>query len=74
MTDIERTPKHHSDSARPGPLHSTEAPLHDRVFELLALVSLLGIASLVYVVAGPAAFSAVVSAGVGLFATWRARR
>lgn len=74
MTDIERTPKYHSEPARPGPLPSTEAPLRDRVFELVALVSLLGIASAVYVVAGPAAFSAVVSAGVGLFATWRARR
>ncbi|MDI9883652.1 hypothetical protein QMZ92_04365 [Streptomyces sp. HNM0645] len=41
--------------------------------ELGALVTLLGAATTMYAVAGVEAFSMVISAGVGLFATWRSR-
>ncbi|MFJ2721727.1 hypothetical protein [Streptomyces sp. NPDC087437] len=39
----------------------------------IALLALTTLAALVFMVAGPAAFTAVTSVGVGLFATWRTR-
>lgn len=48
--------------------------LPERVVDLLALLALLGVAAGVYMAAGPTGFSVVVSAGGGLFATWRATR
>ncbi|GAA1550393.1 hypothetical protein ACYTFC_31115 [Streptomyces globosus] len=42
--------------------------------ELVGLLMLLAVATVVYAVTGPAGFSSIVSAGGGLFATWRAFR
>ncbi|MGW6949508.1 hypothetical protein [Streptomyces xanthophaeus] len=44
------------------------------MIELVAMLTLVAVATLVYVVTGPAGFSSIISAGGGLFATWRAFR
>jgi hypothetical protein len=43
----------------------------ERILDLVALLVLIALAAVVFTVAGPAAFTAVTSVGVGLFATWR---
>jgi hypothetical protein len=50
---------------------STASPSTGRVLDLIALVILITLSTLVFTVAGPAAFTAVTSVGIGLFATWR---
>ncbi|RKE02965.1 hypothetical protein [Streptomyces sp. TLI_171] len=42
----------------------------ERILELVALLLLIAIAAAAFALAGPAAFTAVTSAGMGLFATW----
>ncbi|MEW1912351.1 hypothetical protein AB0442_28595 [Kitasatospora sp. NPDC085895] len=55
------------------PVDPTPAPTGERVLDLMALL-LIARAAAVFVLAGPGAFTAVTSAGMGLFATWRSRR
>lgn len=47
---------------------------NSRMLELVALLALVGVATLVYAFTGPTGFSAVIGAGGGLFATWRTQR
>lgn len=49
----------------------TGSPSSGHVLDLVALVVLIALAAIVFTVAGPAAFTAVTSVGMGLFATWR---
>ncbi|MFF7635537.1 hypothetical protein ACFZB9_20625 [Kitasatospora sp. NPDC008050] len=51
----------------------SEAPIRDRVLDLVALLLLITLAAAVFLIAGSAAFTAVTSVGLGLFATWRGR-
>lgn len=51
----------------------TSPPLCERVLDLVALLVLIGLAAVVFTIAGSTAFTAVTSVGVGLFATWRTR-
>ncbi|MEJ8646165.1 hypothetical protein WKI68_42900 [Streptomyces sp. MS1.HAVA.3] len=44
------------------------------MLELVALLALVAGATLVYILTGPTGFSAIIGAGGGLFATWRAQR
>ncbi|MFJ8430493.1 hypothetical protein ACIQ9P_04215 [Kitasatospora sp. NPDC094019] len=46
----------------------------DRVVDLVAMLALLVVAAVIYIVAGPAGFSAVASAGGGFFVAWQGRR
>ncbi|KMS74371.1 hypothetical protein ACM01_13800 [Streptomyces viridochromogenes] len=55
----------------PGPV--PEAPTRDRVLDLAALLILITLATGVFMLAGPEAFTAVTSVGLGLFAAWRGR-
>lgn len=50
-----------------------EAPIHERVLDLAALLILITLATGVFMLAGPEAFTAVTSVGLGLFAAWRGR-
>ncbi|WP_111501252.1 hypothetical protein [Streptacidiphilus pinicola] len=50
------------------------APTHERVLDLVALLVLIALAAAVFTLAGPGAFTAVTSVGMGLFATWRSHR
>ncbi|MFG2819564.1 hypothetical protein ACGFX4_09070 [Kitasatospora sp. NPDC048365] len=59
--------------ARPAE-QTPSAPTGERVLDLVALLLLIALAATVFVLAGPGAFTAVTSAGMGLFATWRSRR
>ncbi|MFJ5924368.1 hypothetical protein ACIQF6_17395 [Kitasatospora sp. NPDC092948] len=52
---------------------TSHAPIGERVLDLTALLLLIALAAAVFVLAGPAAFTAVTSAGVGLFVAWRSR-
>lgn len=54
----------------PAPLAVT-ASTRERVLDLVALLALITLSAVVFSVAGPAAFTAVTSVGMGLFATWR---
>lgn len=45
---------------------------HDRVLDLIALMGLISISAVVFIIAGPVAFTTVTSVGMGLFASWRA--
>ncbi|GAA2996622.1 hypothetical protein GCM10010519_31980 [Streptomyces lactacystinicus] len=51
----------------------SEAPIRDRVLDLVALLLLITLAAAVFLIAGSEAFTAVTSVGLGLFATWRGR-
>ncbi|WP_030055400.1 MULTISPECIES: hypothetical protein [Streptomyces] len=53
-----------------GPAGSTR----HRTLDLIALVTLLVIATGVYLTAGSGGFSVITGAGVGLYGLWRARR
>ncbi|MGC5402121.1 hypothetical protein ACPXCP_41105 [Streptomyces sp. DT20] len=44
----------------------------DRVLDLIALLGLISISAVVFIIAGPVAFTTVTSVGMGLFASWRA--
>lgn len=46
----------------------------ERILDLVALLLLVALAAAVFVLAGSGAFTIVTSAGLGLFAAWRARR
>ncbi|GAA2635221.1 hypothetical protein GCM10010425_40940 [Streptomyces spororaveus] len=50
-----------------------EAPIHERMLDLAALLILITMATGVFMLAGPEAFTAVTSVGLGLFAAWRGR-
>ncbi|MGW2007029.1 hypothetical protein [Streptomyces nigrescens] len=50
-----------------------EASPRDRVLDLVALMVLITLATGVFMLAGPEAFTAVTSVGLGLFAAWRGR-
>ncbi|WP_143203519.1 hypothetical protein [Streptomyces sp. CB01580] len=74
MTDKNANTKPMSAPAGRQPEDQLSIPaLRERVLDLIALLILIALAALVFVVAGPAAFTAVTSVGVGLFATWRTR-
>ncbi|MFE9173566.1 hypothetical protein ACFYNZ_29585 [Streptomyces kebangsaanensis] len=49
------------------------APIRERVLDLVALLILISLAAAVFMLAGPEAFTAVTSVGLGLFAAWRGR-
>jgi hypothetical protein len=53
---------------------SPREPFRHRALELLALFALIAVSAVIYLLAGPAGFSAVISAGGALFATWKSRR
>jgi hypothetical protein len=64
--------------AIPYPDHGTDlrapayrAPTSERVLDLVALLVLIALSAAVFTLAGPGAFTAVTSVGMGLFATWR---
>jgi hypothetical protein len=63
------------DPALPAPASPPEPvpSLRERSLDLVALLVLLVLAAIVFTLAGPSAFTAVNSVGVGLFATWRTR-
>ena len=58
------------DSIDPAP-QSPTLPIGERVLDLIARLLLIALSTVVFTVAGPAAFTAVTSVGLGLFATWR---
>ncbi len=62
-------------AAQPAPTQGTvrEASPRDRVLDLVALMILITLATGVFMLAGPEAFTAVTSVGLGLFAAWRGR-
>ncbi|WP_328583599.1 hypothetical protein [Streptomyces sp. NBC_00370] len=49
-------------------------PLRERLLDLVALLVLITLATVVFKVAGPTAFTAVTGAGVGLFGVWHSSR
>jgi hypothetical protein len=58
-----------------GESHDRPDPgLRDGVLRLVALLSLLGVATAVCVTAGSTAFSAVITASGGLYGAWRTQR
>ncbi|MGC9541744.1 hypothetical protein [Streptomyces sp. UG1] len=73
MTHKNANTKPTSTSAGRRPEEPAHGPLSERVLDLIALLLLMALAALVFILAGPAAFTAVTSVGVGLFATWRTR-
>jgi hypothetical protein len=52
----------------------SRAPTSERVLDLVALLVLIALSAAVFTLAGPGAFTAVTSVGMGLFATWRSQR
>ncbi|MFD8703733.1 hypothetical protein ACFV1W_14075 [Kitasatospora sp. NPDC059648] len=56
--------------------HTPQAPdaARHRTLDLIALVTLLAIATGVYLAAGSGGFEVITGAGVGLYGLWRARR
>lgn len=73
MDEIEEPTSPSTPQAVPTPVPVSEAPIRDRVLDLVALLALVTLAAIVFMVAGAAAFTAVTGVGLGLFATWRGR-
>src|SRR5207253_57162 len=59
--------------ATPPPTPVAQPSTRDGLLRLLALLSLLGASTVLYVLAGMAAMSAVATTGGALFATWQHR-
>jgi hypothetical protein len=53
------------------PAPAYRAPTSERVLDPVALLVLIALSAAVFTLAGPGAFTAVTSVGMGLFATWR---
>lgn len=60
--------------ARQAPGRPPREPFQDRALELLALFALIAVSAIIYHLAGPVGFSAVMSAGGSLFVMWKNRR
>lgn len=73
MDEIEEPSSPATSPAVPTPGPVPEAPTRDRVLDLVALLILITLATAVFMLAGPEAFTAVTSVGLGLFAAWRGR-
>ncbi|MER7671994.1 hypothetical protein ABTY61_26530 [Kitasatospora sp. NPDC096128] len=58
----------------PGPETAPTGSTRHRALDLIALVTLLVIATGVYLTAGSGGFEVITGAGVGLYGLWRARR
>ncbi|MFD8752528.1 hypothetical protein ACFV0O_16335 [Kitasatospora sp. NPDC059577] len=58
----------------PDPDAEATGSARHRMLDLIALVTLLVIATGVYLTAGSGGFSVITGAGVGLYGLWRARR
>ncbi|WP_406072085.1 hypothetical protein OG372_35955 [Streptomyces sp. NBC_01020] len=59
----------------PGSVEPTgRTPTGERVLDLMALLALISLSAAVFTLAGPGAFTAVTSVGMGLFATWCSHR
>ncbi len=56
------------------PSQRAERPTRHRALDLLALATLLILATCVYLAVGSDGFSVITGAGVGLYGVWRARR
>jgi hypothetical protein len=56
------------------PTPAYRASTSERVLDLVALLVLIALSAAVFTLAGPGAFTAVTSVGMGLFATWRSHR
>jgi hypothetical protein len=71
-------PNEPNEKSNPGPpVRRTEPSpetLRARVLDLVALLSLLTLATTVFLAAGAVAFTVVTSVGVGLFSAWRQAR
>ncbi|SOB82730.1 hypothetical protein [Streptomyces sp. 1331.2] len=59
---------------RPDRADAPAGSTRQRTLDLIALVTLLVIATGVYLTAGSGGFSVITGAGVGLYGLWRARR
>jgi hypothetical protein len=59
---------------RPVPASPQRGSRPDHDLDLLALFALLALSTAVYFLVGPIGFSAVISAGGGLYATWRSKQ
>jgi len=46
-------------------------PTGQQILDLVALLVLISLSTVVFILAGPGAFTAVTSVGMGLYATWR---
>lgn len=66
-------PGHSTTTANPADLAvpASRAPTGERVLDLVALLVLIALSAVVFALAGPGAFTAVTSVGMGLYATWR---
>ncbi|MFB7472656.1 hypothetical protein [Kitasatospora sp. NPDC056184] len=73
MTD-DNFPAPPADGSRAPEPAEDPASGRQRMLDLIALVSLLVIATGVYLTAGSGGFSVITGAGVGLYGLWRARR
>ncbi len=73
MDEIEEPTSPAAPQPVPTPGSVPEAPTLDRVLDLIALLTLITLATGVFMLAGPEAFTAVTSVGLGLFAAWRSR-
>ncbi|QCX78162.1 hypothetical protein C9F11_22685 [Streptomyces sp. YIM 121038] len=73
MDEIEETTAPSVPQTVPTAGPTREAPLHERVLDLAALLILITLAAGVFMLAGAEAFTAVTSVGLGLFAAWRGR-
>ncbi|WP_380277983.1 hypothetical protein [Kitasatospora purpeofusca] len=73
MTDEELPSPPAGGSRSPEPAEDFAAG-RQRMLDLIGLVSLLVIATGVYLTAGSGGFSVITGAGVGLYGLWRARR
>nr|WP_030882213.1 hypothetical protein [Streptomyces sp. NRRL B-24051] len=73
MDEIEKTAP--SPAQRTALAHDSAevASPRDRVLDLVALLVLITLSAGVFMLAGPEAFTAVTSVGLGLFAAWRGR-
>ncbi|WP_200306113.1 hypothetical protein [Streptomyces adelaidensis] len=71
MTEKSRVTKSSTDQ---GARAAARAALAERTLDFVALVTLLGVVTAVFLLAGPQAFAAVTSVGTGLFAAWRGHR
>jgi hypothetical protein len=64
-------------SSKPGRAprnRSARTPPPNQGTDLFVLLTLLGLTAVLYLLAGPAGFSAIISAGVGLYVTWRGKK
>ena len=65
-----RSPDHSAATTNPT-APATRTPTGERGLDLVALLVLIALSAVVFTLAGPGAFTAVTSVGMGLYATWR---